>query len=61
MTIKKEPLTFNELAVQYDRFHNGRRARTMPLEQVYKWAESRPDLFIMNKDTTLNYAEGVKP
>ncbi|RLA40290.1 MAG: hypothetical protein DRR42_26090 [Gammaproteobacteria bacterium] len=55
MSIKKGNLTFEDLAVHYDKYHNGRKARTLPLETVYEWATSRPDLFVMNEDTTISY------
>ena len=55
MTIRNSKLTFDELAVQYDKHHNGRRARTLQMKDVYAWAASRKDLFVVHEDTTLSY------
>lgn len=49
-------LTWNELADIYDK-QTGRTARIQPLEKVFKWAESRKDLFVLTKSGGLTLAE----
>ena len=38
------PLTWDELAEIYDAEHS-RRARTLPMDEVFRWAESQPHRF----------------
>ena len=49
-----QKLTWDELADIYHKTTGG-RARTMPMEKVFKWAEKRIDLFKLNKDETLSF------
>lgn len=44
------PLTWDDLANLYDQHNSGRRARTLPMETVWDWAESRTDLFKVNEE-----------
>jgi len=46
-------MTMEELADIYDKCNYGRKARTLPMEQVMQWAEQREDLFYFDKDETL--------
>lgn len=39
-----DELTWDELAIIYDAHNGGRRARTLPMEHVVKWAVRRTDL-----------------
>ena len=45
-----EPLTWNELADIYDKNKGGRRARTLPMDKVFEWAESHKELFRMDDE-----------
>lgn len=48
-------LTWDELANLYDEYNNGRAAKTLPMENVRKWAELRPDLFKIDPvETTIH-------
>lgn len=41
-----KPLTWNELASKYDAVvKSARPARTLPMDQVFKWAEKQKDIF----------------
>lgn len=42
----KNPLTWDQLADHYDSNNSGRRARTLPMEKVFEWAENNTKLFI---------------
>ncbi len=35
-------LTWNELAEEYDKVSGGRKARTLPMRQIYDWAIKQP-------------------
>ena len=48
------PLTWNDLADLYDRQHTGRKARTLPMDHVFEWAEKQPDRFIVAPDGTIS-------
>lgn len=51
---KLRPLTWNDLAYHYDNEGGGsRKARTLPMETVLKWALSQPKRFKYNKDGCL--------
>ena len=43
-------VTWEDLAVEYNKCHSGRSAQTLPFDTVFAWAESRTDLFILTKD-----------
>lgn len=43
-------LTWDQLAEEYDTFHNGRKARTLPMQDIWNWAESQKSLFKINKE-----------
>jgi len=50
-----ESITWYELANLYDRIRGGgRKARTLPMNKVFEWAEGRTDVFIKNPDGTLS-------
>ena len=52
-------LTWNELADLYDAAHGGRRARTLPMEKVFAWAEKQTDKFWLHpEEETLHLREG---
>lgn len=46
--MKRKAATWDELATAYDRVHTGRKARTLPLDVVWKWALTSPE-FVMLK------------
>ncbi len=48
-----KPLTWDELATDYDKYHNGRPARTLSMDTVFDWAESKTDLFKIMGDGTI--------
>ena len=48
--MKLKPLTWDELANLYDSRVGGRKARTLPMEKVAKWAETQPDIVIDKDD-----------
>ena len=41
----KNSLTWNELADLYDKEHNSRKSRTLPMSEVFQWAEQQTDKF----------------
>jgi hypothetical protein len=43
-------LTWDELADIYGK-ETGGRARIQPMDKIFKWAESRPDLFTYDNDS----------
>ena len=45
-----KPLTWDDLANEYDKSHHGRCARTLPMDSVFKWAEDQKDKFKVTKD-----------
>lgn len=47
-------LTWDELAALIDATRSGRRARTLPMDEVFKWAEAQTDKFIVSKDGTIH-------
>ncbi len=51
---KKDKLFWTELADEYNKHNSGRRAMTLPMDHVLKWAESRTDLFKFHKDGTIS-------
>ena len=46
-------LTWGELADIYDKCHSGRKARTLPMDVVFEWAEKQTDKFVLLKDGSL--------
>jgi hypothetical protein len=58
--MSKQPLTWNELAELYDKVHSGRKARTLPMEKVFEWAEQQPKRFRVGKDDCLYLAAQEK-
>ena len=49
------PLTWDELADLYDAAHNGRKARTLPMETVFDWGTNQPNLRL-SQEGTLHHA-----
>lgn len=47
--MKRKALSLNDIADAYDREHSGRKARTLPIEDVMKWANQHPTLFVIRK------------
>lgn len=54
-------ITLDELADLYDKHKGGRRARTLPMDDVIDWAVSRKDLFKVSKDGTIMSIIGEPP
>jgi hypothetical protein len=46
-------LTWDELANIYDKEHSGRKARTMSMDTIFKWAERQTDKFKVSKEGTI--------
>lgn len=46
-------LTWDDLATLYDKLHGGRKARTLPMQAVFEWAEKQTERFEIdpNEDT----------
>jgi len=42
-------LTWDNLADIYDKTNHGRKARTLPMDEVFKWAERQKDKFHVKK------------
>jgi|WetSurSiteA1Bulk_404760.scaffolds.fasta_scaffold26172_5 hypothetical protein len=44
-------LTWDDLATIYDKSHSGRnrRARTLPMDYIFKWAKNQKDKFHVKK------------
>jgi CO dehydrogenase/acetyl-CoA synthase delta subunit len=59
-------LTWDELANLYDKANTGRRARTLPMDTVFEWAEKQVDKFRVDEvDGTIHLiakptSKGVK-
>lgn len=47
-------LTWEELANIYDKEHNGRKARTLPMDAIFEWAERRTDKFQVSDKGTIH-------
>ena len=45
-----EALTWNELADIYDKEHKGRPARTLPMDDIFTWAEEQENRFYIDPD-----------
>ena len=50
--MERKPLTWGELAMIFNK-HTNKRAYTLPMDVVYDWAISRPDLFDTDKEGQL--------
>lgn len=48
-----KPLTWDELATEYDKNPHGRPARTLLMDKVFDWAEKQTDKFEVMKDGTI--------
>lgn len=46
--MKRVAVTWDELATAYDKQHRGRKARTLPMDAIWRWALTAPE-FIMIK------------
>jgi hypothetical protein len=51
-------LTWNELADKYDVEHSGRKARTLPMDHVFSWAEKQKDRFVINESEGTIHEKG---
>lgn len=49
----KLPLTWDDLANLYDKEHTGRKARTLPMDSVFAWAEKQTDKFIVDPEGSI--------
>ena len=43
-------LSWSDLANEYDTYHGGRKAKTLPMDAVTAWADQRKDLFSLGTD-----------
>ena len=43
-------LTWDDLATVYDKLHRGRKARTLPVSEIFDWAEQHPDIFFVDNE-----------
>lgn len=60
MSEQEEPILWGELARLYDEAHpGGRRARTLPPDVVFYWAEKQTDKFRVDAEGNL-YHTGEK-
>ena len=48
MKTNEPALTWDELAEEYDKVHSGRKARTLEMDFVFKWAEKQTDKFVVS-------------
>lgn len=45
-------LTWDKLAKEYDKTHSDRPARTLPMDNVFEWAEKQTEVFkVLEKGT----------
>jgi len=44
-----EALTWEDLAKEYNKCNGGRKAMTLPMNQVFEWAERQTDRFTVDK------------
>ena len=49
MSKKRKPLTWDQLADEYDKAGGGRKARTLPMDHVFKWAVKQTDKFVVKE------------
>ena len=47
-------LTWDDLADAYDKTHSGRKARTLPMDTVLKWAECQTDKYKISNEGTIH-------
>lgn len=47
-------LTWEELADIYDQRTNGRKARTLPMEYIFEWAQNKVNEFKVTQDGALH-------
>jgi len=52
--INEKALTWEELADLYDKTNNGRKARTLPMDRVFKWAEEQKESFVVSEEGTIH-------
>lgn len=45
-----EALTWEQLANEYDKINTGRKARTLPMDYVFSWAEKQTDKYFVNQN-----------
>ena len=57
MMDKSKRLRWDELADEYDKHHNGRPARTLPMDFIFEWAQSQEDRFIVDDEGYIYYVE----
>ncbi len=50
MNYEISPLALEELADIYDEKNTGRRARTLPIDTILDWAETRSDIFYIHPE-----------
>ena len=47
-------LTWEDLADVYDKENNGRKARTLPMDDVFKWFAKQKDKYKVIKEGTIH-------
>jgi hypothetical protein len=47
-------LLWEDLAEMYDKIHGGRKARTLPMNEVFAWAKEQPGIVYDSETTTLH-------
>lgn len=47
-------LTWDDLANAYDSEHNGTKARVLPMDKIFDWAEKQKKRFKVTKDGTIH-------
>lgn len=45
--MKRRAVTWDELATAYDKTYSGRKARTLSMDTVWKWALTSPQFIMM--------------
>lgn len=53
-------LTWDELANLYDKVGYSRKARTLPMDLIFEWAEKQTDKFEVSKEGTIHLREKPK-
>lgn len=49
-------LSWEDLATAYDANNGGRKARTLPMDQVFEWAQKRPEYEVDEVEGTIHEA-----